>query len=172
MPTHKMSGERGSQRETPTTKKNNAFFDAYMSDLRKDGTVKDVHVARVIRNVGNGRVDVFYIGDQMARVEKAYIRGLFRGKGKHSVNIDVNSIVLVADSGISGAAQYEIMAMLSPVQIRELRKVAEPDPRVLNFEATDGNELVKNDGVEAGGYDFHLEVEPKADDEEVDIDHI
>lgn len=171
MPTQKMSGERGSQRETPTTKKNNAFFEAYMSDLRKDGSVKDIYVARVIRNVGNGRVDVFYIGDHMARVEKAYIRGLFRGKGKHSVNIDVNSIVLVADSGISGAAQFEIMALLSPVQIRELRKVAEPDPRVLNFDTTDGDDLVKNEGVEAGGYDFHLAVEePKEDD--VDIDHI
>lgn len=171
MPTQKMSGERGSQRETPTTKKNNAFFDAYMSDLRTEGTVKDIYVARVIRNVGNGRVDVFYIGDQMARVEKAYIRGLFRGKGKHSINIDVNSIVLIADSGISGAAQFEIMALLSPLQIRELRKVAEPDPRVLNFDATDGDDLVKNEGVEAGGYDFHLAVEePKEDD--VDIDHI
>lgn len=154
-PPQKNSGARGSQRETKTTHKNNSFFEAYMSDLRKTGIVNDVHISRVLRNLGNGRVEVFYIDDKKkACLEKAYIRGLFRGKGKHSVNIDVNSIVLVADSGISGAAQYEIMALLSPEHVRELRKVVEPDPRILNLDCTDSAALVKNEATESGGFEF------------------
>lgn len=171
-PPQKNSGARGSQRETPTTKKNNSFFDAYMSDMRKDGKVDDVYVGRVIRILGNGRVEVFYVGPHGARTEKAYIRGLFRGKGKHSVDIEVNSVVLVADTGIAGAAQYEIMCMLSRDHIRELRKVTSLDPRILNFEATDGDALVKDKTDDMGGFEFDTgEAEVKfADDEENEID--
>jgi len=176
MPGQKNKGNRGSQSETPTTKKNNAFFSDYMSDLRKEGKVDDVYVGRVIRNVGNGRVEVFYASPHGARTENAYIRGLFRGKGKHSVNIEVNSIVLLADTGISGAAQYEIMCMLSRDHIRELRKAVDLDPRILNFEMTDGDELVKNDGNDMGGFEFDTGGDETkfADDDsdEVDVDAI
>lgn len=172
MPSQKNKGNRGSQSETPTTKKNNAFFDAYMSDVKKEGKVADVYVARVIRNVGNGRVEVFYAGPRGARTEMAYIRGLFRGKGKHSVDIGVNSIVLVADTGISGSAQFEIMCLLSPDHIRELRKAVDLDSRILNFEATDGEELLKNEKVDIGGFDFIGGDDDTnfADDEEDEID--
>lgn len=176
MPGQKNKGNRGSQTETPTTKKNNSFFDAYMSDIRKEGKVEDIYVARVIRNVGNGRVDVFYVGPRGARTEKAYIRGLFRGKGKHSVDIGVNSIVLVADTGISGSAQFEIMCLLSPDHIRELRKAVDLDSRILNFEATDGEELMKNEKVDLGGFDFIGGDDDTKftddEDDEIDVDAI
>lgn len=168
MPGQKNKGNRGSQNETPTTKKNNTFFNDYLSDLRKDGRVDDIYVARVVRTLGNGRVEAFYVDPTGARTENAYIRGLFRGKGKHSVNIDVNSIVLLADTRISGTAQFEIMCMLSRDHIRELRKVVDLDPRILNFEMTDGDELIKNDGTHAGGFEFDAGEE----EDEVDIDAV
>lgn len=181
-PSQKNSGTRGAQRETPTTKKNNSFFDAYMSDIRNEGKdgkgVDDIYPARVIRVLGNGRVEVFFIGTHGgACTEKAYIRGLFRGKGKHSVNIEVNSVVLIADTKIPGGAQYEIMCMLSRDHIRELRKAVTLDPRILNFEATDGESLVKNTVDELCGFDFHASEDVKFKDEdedeaEIDVDAI
>jgi hypothetical protein len=172
-PSQKNTGKRGAERETPTTKKNNSFFEAFMSDIKKEGTVEDVYPARVIRNVGNGRVEVFFIGTHGAGVvEKAYIRGLFRGKGKHSVNIEVNSVVLVADTKIPGGAQYEIMCMLSRDHIRDLRRVMTLDDRILNFEATDGDALVNNEVDQLCGFDFTGggEAVPDEDDEEAEID--
>ena len=153
MPSQKNSGNRGSQRVTPILKKNNSFFDAYMSDVRKDGKVDDVHVGRIIRKLGNGRMEVFYtIGDR-GQIVNASIRGLFRGKGKHSVDMDVNSVVIVSDSGIAGPSQFEIVCLLSLDQIRDLQKVVKLDRRILTFEVTDGVELIK-DEVNVGGFDF------------------
>lgn len=165
MPSQKKSGERGSQRQTGTSKKNNSFFDAYLNDIRTDGHVDNVYVGRVIRNMGNGRVEVFYAGEHTARVVLATIRGLFRGKGKHSVTIGVNSIVLIADSGVSGPAQFEIMCLLSPDHIREVRKVVPLDNRILSFETTDETELMKGEVADVGGFDIGGE-------EDVDIDNI
>lgn len=168
----KNSGKRGAERETPTTKKNNSFFDDYMSDVRKDGEVADIYPARVIRDVGNGRVEVFFVGTNgAAYTEKAYIRGIFRGKGKHSVNIEKNSIVLIADTNIPGAARYEIMCMLSRDHIRELRKAVTLDPRILNFEETDGEALLKDTIGDMGGFEFDAAEELKmGDDDEAEID--
>ena len=176
MPSQKNKGARGSQKETQTTKKNNSFFDSYLSDMRKDGKVDDVYVSRVIRNLGNGRVEVFYLEeDGKAKTEKAYIRGLFRGKGKHSVDIGVNSVLLVADTGISGPAQYEVMCLLSHAQIRDLRKVVSLDDRLTNGESTDADELIKNEAA-TSGFDFVAEEETAMgdDDEEssVNVDAI
>ena len=177
----KKSGKRHQQGESKTTKKNNSFFDDYLSDMKDDGKVDDIHVGRVIRMLGNGLVSVFYV-DKTANVVKAYIRGLFRGKGKHSVEISENSIVLIADTGISGPAQFEIMALLSPEHINVLRKVADVDPRIIKSKTVDGDALIKNktDADEECGFEFTNEEpdvkveevgEPDKDDE-VDVDAI
>jgi hypothetical protein len=179
----KKSGKRHQQGESKTSKKNNAFFDDYISDLRKDGKVDDIYISRVIRVLGNGLVSVFYISKSGAYVVKAYIRGVFRGKGKHSVDISDNSIVLIADTGISGPAQFEIMALLSPEHISELRKVTEIDPRIVKSKSTDGDDLIKNkaDPDDDCGFEFtneeqvevHVaEVGEQESDDEVDVDAI
>lgn len=153
MPSQKNSGNRGSQGESPILKKNNAFFDAYINDIRKEGSVNDVYVGRILRKMGNGRMEVFYVKNGVASLVNTLIRGLFRGKGKHSVDMGVNSVVLIADSGIAGAAQFEIVCLLSPDQIRELRKVTVVDKRILQFEVTDNAELMS--GItDLGGFDF------------------
>ena len=176
MPSQKKSGNRGSQRESRISKKNDSFFAAYLSDLRKDGAVEDVYVARVLRRYGNGRMELLYVKDSIANIVNAHIRGLFKGKGKHSVNIDVGSIVLVVDTGMPGGTQYEIDCLLSPDQIYALRKATVLDARILAVE-TDEAELMKGERPDMGGFDFVGGGGDSDDDEqgveaEVDIDRI
>ena len=175
MPSQKKSGNRGSQRESPISKKNDSFFDAYLSDLRKDGAVEDVYVARVLRKYGNGRMELLYVNDGVASIVNAHIRGLFRGKGKHSVNIDVGAIVLVVDTGMPGGTQYEIDCLLSPDQIYALRKATVLDARILAVE-TDEAELMKGEKIDMGGFDIVGGGDSDDDEQgveaEVDIDRI
>lgn len=168
----KKSGNRGAAHETNTSKKNNGFFEKYLSDVRMEGPVKDVYPGRVVRNMGNGRMEVFYT-DQYGSpgLANALIRGLFRGKGKHSVNIHVNSVVLIASSGIGGAAQFEIMCLLSPKQITELRRTIDLDARILAFETTDEEALIKGD-IQEGGIEFREDDAKSEADGELDIDNI
>lgn len=164
---------RGPTRETGSSKKNNSFFEKYLSDLRMEGRVKDVYPGRVVRNLGNGRMEVFYTDYGGAPcLANALIRGLFRGKGKHSVGIRVNSVVLVADSGIGGSCQFEIMACLSYKQISEMKRVCDLDSRITAYDNTDEAALLKGE-TDEGGFDIREEVADKSDDDgEVDVDNI
>lgn len=127
--------------------KNKRFIQALLEDVRNNESTEDIYVSRVIRKLGNGRVEVFYI-DSNGRpsLQQASIRGSFRGKGKHAVWIDNGSIVVVADSGISGSSEFEVMAVLSHEQIHDLRSEIDIDSRVLAIDVTDENALMN--GVE------------------------
>jgi len=165
-----MSGpKKRSYGVSPILKKNNTFFDTYLSDLKKDGSVEDVFVGRILKTLGNGRMDVFYVDGDTARTTKATIRGLFRGKGKHSVGMGTNSIVLIADSGIHGASQYEIVCLLSADQIRDLRKFVELDHRILAMGVTDDAVLISNTLKEGDGIEF---IGVAEEEEDVDVDTI
>lgn len=158
----KNSGNKGAKRETGISMKNKRFIQNFLDDIRKDGEVDSVHVARVIAKYGNGRVQVFYY-DGRPHVVQAVIRGSFRGKGKRSVFIETGSIVLIADSGIGGSAEFEIVAILSPEQVRDLRREMDIEPRVLAMEVTDAEQLMSGKEIEEGG--FIIEAGPdNADD--------
>jgi hypothetical protein len=73
----------------------------------------------------------------------------------------------MADSGISGSAEFEIMAVLSNDQIRDLRKEMDIDPRVLAVDNTDTEALKKSIGD-----DIVFENEEETKDDEVDVDAI
>jgi hypothetical protein len=60
--------------------------------------------------------------------DHALIRGSFRGKGKHSVWIDSGSIVAVADTGVG---LYEIMAVLTRDELKEISKQTFIHPHIL-----------------------------------------
>ena len=169
----KKSGNRGSQRESPISKKNATLIESYLYDLRKDGTVEDVYVARILRKFGNGRMEVFYIKNGLASLANASIRGLFRGKGKHSVNIDINSIVLISDASIPGTSQFEIVGLFTPDHIYALRKATNLDNRILAAE-TDEGALMRGEGIDLGGFDIvGGEVTDDEDDnDELNIDTI
>lgn len=124
-----------------------------MSDLRQNNHVEDVYLGRVIRKLGNGRVEVFYVAKEKEKtfdhegneVEKevyksyekqAIIKGSFRGRGKHSVWIDVGTAVAVADVGLGNIT---VVAVLTREQLNDIAATSHVDERILK-EGTDGKD--------------------------------
>jgi len=171
MPPQKNSGNKGAKRETGVSTKNKRFIQSFLDDIRSEGTVTDVYVSRIMRKMGNGRVEVFYVDSaKTPHTVQAVIRGSFRGKGKRSVWIEDNSIVMIADSGIGGSAEFEVVAVLSPEQLRDLRKETEVDPRVVAFGVVDTTVLMSDNPLEnKDGFDFE---EAEEEEEEINIDNI
>jgi hypothetical protein len=121
--------------------------------------------------MGNGRVEAFYVdADKKPQTVQAVIRGSFRGKGKRSVWIEDNAIVIIADSGIGGSAEFEVVAVLSPEQLRDLRKETEIDPRVIAFEVVDSEALMSDKPINIeGGFEFE---DTDENEDEINIDEI
>ena len=130
MASQKNSGNRGSKRESGVSFKNKRMIQNILDDFRTEGEI-DVHIGRVTKKFGNGRVEVVYILNDEIIISQANIRGSFRGKGKHSVWIDIGSIVALNDTGIG---YVEINAVLTKDQARDL----EVDPRIIDM---DGKEI-------------------------------
>lgn len=171
MPPQKNSGNKSVKRESGVVLKNRKFIQTFLQDVREESDVSDIHIARVIKKMGNGRMEVFYVDSkQHPHVVQAIIRGSFRGKGKRSVWIDDNSIVIIADSGIGGSAAFEIMAMLSPDEIHELKKTKEVDPRILAINVTDSAQLMSDQPLKLeNGFEFDIS---ENKEEEIDIDNV
>jgi len=147
--------------------KNGRFIQSILEDLRNSEDISDIHIARVIKKMGNGRVEVFYIqpdkeGVQRTHIEQAVIRGSFRGKGKRSAWIEVGSIVAVADVGLAGSAAFEIMGVFNQDQVSDLRKEIEIDPRIFAVDNVDSDALLSGKTVEEG-FVFEDEVEVDVD---------
>jgi hypothetical protein len=168
MPPQKNNGNKGAKRETGVSMKNKRFIQSFMDDIRKEGSVDDVYISRILKKMGNGRVEAFYVGaDNRPRTVQAVIRGSFRGKGKRSVWIEDNAIVMIADSGIGGSAEFEVVAVLSPEQLRDLRKDTSIDPRVVAFDIVDTEVLMSDKPLtDDGGFEFEIP------EEEVNVDDI
>ncbi len=131
--------------------------------------IKDVHVGRVQRRMGQGRMEVFYSQtSQDAHEGKKTIdhniimplRGGLRGKGKKSVWVDPGSIVMVMETGLGGTMTHEIVAVFNEEQVSRLKKIRpNMDPRLF-VAAADNPE-------DEGGIVFERDEE-----EEVDVDDI
>jgi hypothetical protein len=166
MPPQKNSGNRGSKKADNVHAKNKRFIGALLDDIRSGEDTNDVYIARIIRKMGNGRVEVFFIDSMnQTQIKQALIRGSFRGKGKRAVWIEVGTIVIVADSGISGSAEFEIMAVLSQDDIQSIRKDMEIDPRILAIDVTDTDALKNSKSGVGEGYVFENEDSEETEDE-------
>jgi hypothetical protein len=166
MPPQKNSGNKKSKKESGVVLKNQTFIRNILDDVRVDGKVDSVHIARVIRKMGNGRMEVFYIvkpdnKDPRGVVAQAVIPGRFRGRGRHAVWIDVGSIVAVADIGIPGSASLEIVAIYTSDDIRDLKNQMDIDPRVLAIDNTNADTLMCANALDEG---FTIEDELNIDD--------
>lgn len=177
MPPQKNSGNRGAKKETGVSAKNRRFKQNFLDDLRKEGEVANVHIGRILRRMGDGRMEVFFVekigtkNETRGKVAQAVIRGSFRGRGKHSVWIDVGCFVAIAETGVSGSAALEIVAVFSPDEMRDIASEFDVDARVLAVDNTDGTQLLANkmSSSHETGYEFGTAAE---DNEELDIDDI
>jgi hypothetical protein len=87
------------------------------------------------------------------------MRGGLRGKGKHTVWVEIDALVMIAETGLSGAT-HEIVAVFSSEQVNRYRKlVPHADERLFLKQGQQEEE--------SGGIVFEAE-----EQEEVNIDDI
>jgi hypothetical protein len=178
MPPQKNSGNKGAKRETGASSKNRRFVTNLFDDLKTEGSVEHVHIARVIRKMGDGRMEVFYTerankaGEHRGKVAQAVIRGSFRGRGKHSVWIDVGTFVAIVETGVTGSSALEISGVISPEQMRELAKEVPIDPRIMAVDANDPTQLLSSKMAASAIHETGYEFDTIAEEEDVDIDEI
>jgi hypothetical protein len=120
-------------------------------------------------------MEVFYTekvkNENKGRVSQAKIPGRFSGKGKHSVWIDVGTFVAIASTGVSGSAAFEIVAVFSADQMRDISREFDLDSRITSVDNTDAATLVANKGVTSKDLGFEFD-NIEEEDEEVDVDNI
>lgn len=136
--------------------------------------LEDVHVARVLKRMGNGRMEVFYMvpteADELEESKGGMklvqqivpMRGGLRGKGKKTVWVDIDSLVMIAETGLGGTT-HEIVAVFSPEQVAKLRKLR-PD--------MDERFFTKGSATDSADAEGGIEFDEKAGEEEVDVDNI
>lgn len=146
------SGHR-SQRNSESNKvrNNRNLIDDLLFDYAdKKKAVEEVFIGRVLRRMGQGRMEVFYsetVPDDeegVKKVEKTVImpiRGGMRGKGKKGVWVDPGSIVMVIETGLAGAMSHEIVAVFNEDQTAKLRRLR-PDlnPKLFIKGETEGGD--------------------------------
>lgn len=157
----KNSGSKGRKRESGVALRHRRLITDLMDDLSREGKVEGVHIGRVLRKLGNGRVDVFYVAMEKEKTfdkdgndivketprsyeKQAIIKGSFRGRGKHSVWVEQGGIVVVSDTGLG---ILEIVGMLSQEQLNAIAKTSFVDERILKPVVVPG-ETSQNDGIE------------------------
>jgi hypothetical protein len=150
----KNSGNKGRKRESGVAVRHRTLITALTDDLSRGRNVDGVHIGRVMRKLGNGRVDVFYVAMELEKtfdsdgneIEKmvprghegqAIIKGSFRGRGKHSVWIEVGGIVVINDTGLG---IMEIVGILTQDQLVDISKTSFVDERILKPMTKEGAE--------------------------------
>jgi hypothetical protein len=145
------------------------LFENILSDVQED-ELEGVHFGRVVRKLGEGRMEVIFIENERLETVRAPMKGSIRGRGKKDAWVDVGSYVILNETGLTGSMSHEIVMPLSPVQIAHLRKEGVMDERL--FEKTN------TEGGEADGIEFEtvaVAVEKKGEEkpaQEIDIDTI
>jgi hypothetical protein len=160
----KNSGAKASKRVSPVETKNTKFIQSFMEDVKKETDIGFVFVGRVIKKLGNGRVEVVYQGKGGFKIAQAVIRGSFRGKAKRSMWIEVGSIVIIADSGVAGTAEFSVMALLSDDEVRDVRNTMDLSPRIFDISEVDSDSLLSNKP--------NLEAIIEFGEEEVNVDDV
>lgn len=132
-------GHKSQKAEDPKAVKNRRLVDDWVSDtsdldkvrisgkpceLMPEGTM----LGRVIKRLGNGRMEVFAQGaNKSVHTLNVPMRGGLTGRAKKSVWVDVNKLVLIAETGLAGAS-HEIVAVLETMHIDAIKQFG-LDPR-------------------------------------------
>ena len=147
---------------------NREFIDDLLEDIKNGESLTDVNVARVTRRMGNGRMEVFYMREVIDNEDEALLatdfptkkapkvrqeatqqiipmRGGLRGKGKGTVWVDIDALVMIAETGLSGTT-HEIVAVFSPEQIAKFRRY-KPDADERLFLKSGADVEEEKDGI-------------------------
>jgi hypothetical protein len=147
--------------------KNKKLFSNLLADIRDDEDIDGILVGRVMRKLGDGRMEVDFIKNDRLETEKARMKGSIRGRGKRDAWVDVGSYVILNETGVDGALALEIVMPLNPDQVKVLKKEGVISEHLCVKEVED------NDGIEfdAGAKEEEAEVEPQPE-REFNIDNI
>jgi hypothetical protein len=134
--------------------------DKLLEDYANGEEITDVFVGKVTRRFGSGRMEVYFMDkNKQSQLMNIPLRGGMRGKGKKSVWVDIDNLVMIAETGLQQTT-HEIVAVFTEEQVRRLRKVfPEADEKL--FIKTAG----KIESLEKDGFEFEAE-------EDVDVDNI
>jgi hypothetical protein len=161
--------KKGSNSESSTSMKNKKLFNNLLADVRDDEDIDGILVGRVMRKLGDGRMEVDFIKNDRLKTEKARMKGSIRGRGKKDAWVDVGSYVILNETGVDGALALEIVMPLNPDQVKVLKKEG------LISEHLTVKGVEENDGIEfdAGAKEEEEDVEVKPQPErEFNIDNI
>lgn len=143
---------------------NREHIDDLLDDYRKNEDTKGVYVGRILRRMGNGRMEVLYFrtivlkdDDEMyadptkkTRIEMVQqiipMCGGLRGKAKKTVWVDIDSLVMLAETGLAGAT-HEIIAVFSPEQVARYRKLFPHADERLFLKSGNGDEAPEESGI-------------------------
>lgn len=120
-----------SNSESSKARNNRTIVDDLLLDYGLGTNTDGVYVGRVLRRMGSGRMEVFYIkkrfneyeGDHGEEVTQIIpMRGGLRGRGKKDVWVDPGALVVIAETGLAQTT-HEIVAVFSAAQVARLRKL-------------------------------------------------
>lgn len=165
------SGHRSQRNsEGGKARNNRVHVDELLDDYQAGEGTQGVYVGRVTKRMGCGRMEVFYKDDANRPVTKIIpMRGGLRGKGKKSVWVDIDSLVMIAETGLAGAT-HEIVAVFTEAHVSRYKRV-KPDADVRLFMKGTGT-VDAGAPIEDGGFEFEKVEEVPEEGGEVDIDAI
>lgn len=120
-----------SNSESSKARNNRTIVDDLLLDYGLGTNTDGVFVGRVLRRMGCGRMEVFYVKKQYNEFEGEHgtevtqiipMRGGLRGRGKKDVWVDPGALVVIAETGLAQTT-HEIVAVFSAAQIARLRKL-------------------------------------------------
>jgi hypothetical protein len=101
--------KKGSNSESSTSKKNKKLFDNLLSDIYDEEDIDGIHIGKVAKKLGDGRMEVEYFEKDRLVIVKAPMKGSIRGRGKKDAWVDVGSFVILNETGVVGTMAYEIV---------------------------------------------------------------
>lgn len=161
------SGHRSQRNsEGSKAKHNRCLIDDLLDDIRNDEGLTDIHIARVTKRMGNGRMEVMFfqdVEDGTRMIQQIVpMRGGLKGRAKKTVWVDIDSIVMIAETGLAGTS-HEIVAVFLPEQVARLRTMRpDMDERLFLKGSTDT-------AAAEGGFEFE---DTKEESAEVNVDNI
>lgn len=146
----------------------------YIYDLKttkKDEAADEVYVARVIKMLGNARIQVVYSPHKdKVIVAQAKIPGRFTGRAKRDMMVSPGTFVLISDTGVVGSLALEMAAIVTRDELLKIQDLTILHPNVVSV-VTDAEELSTR--VVAAGDDAGFDFLPAADNTaEIDVDNI
>lgn len=147
--------------ESSKSRNNKNINEKLFDDIRDGMNIDDILVGRVLRHMGQGRMEVFFVKHEWSEEEEKEItreitqivpmRGGLKGKGKKDVLIKPGDVVMIVETGLSNVT-HEIVSVFYEPQRTKLRKLRpDLDPRIFSIDKsgeTDDGVIFESDEQE------------------------